>query len=305
MILRSSDGTLIFCESLLVPKARGDLLVVHGMGEYSGRYHELAEEMRSLRLNVHLFDLRGHGRSQGTRGHFSDFSEHHQDMDAWIEHLVGAGRLAAERPCFLLGHSLGGLIALTYGANYVPKALYPALAGMVLSAPALGIPKNPLRSLEAGIARHLPSFLTNIQVPSGIEAADLTHDKDEKKSYEEDPLVHGWITPSAFLAIERAIRSVAALLPKLDFPLFFLLGGKDRVVDNAATHKFIQKLSVAHRGRVEVKVFQRFLHEVFHESGKDRAFLELKKWILKQAVFSKKSSSRSSGKKATERETSP
>lgn len=297
MILRSSDGTLIFCESLLVPKARGDLLVVHGMGEYSGRYHALAEEAHSLRLNVHLFDLRGHGRSQGTRGHFTDMSEHHRDIDAWLEHLVGAGHLSANRPCFLLGHSLGGLIALTYSAHYVPKALYPAISGLILSAPALGIPKNPLRKIEAQVARHLPAFFQNIQVPSGIKARQLSHDKEEIRAYENDPLVHGWITPAAYLAMERAIRSVSSLMANLNFPIFFLLSGKDEVVDNAASRKFIQKLSVAHRGRVEVKVFQRFFHEAFHESGKERAFLELKKWILKQLLPSKKSSSKSSARK--------
>ena len=309
MILRSSDGTLIFCESLLAPKPRGDLLVVHGMGEYGGRYHELAAEAHSLNLNVHLFDLRGHGRSQGTRGHFTSMAEHHRDIDAWLEHLVGAGAVNANRPCFLLGHSLGGLIALTFCAQYVPKALYPSISGLFLSAPAFGVPTNPLRALETRVARHLPSFVRNVQVPNGIQAKDLTHDKKEIALYEEDPLVHGWVTPAAWLAMEKAMRSVNSLIPKLDMPLFFLLGGKDRVVDNSASQKFIQKVSVAHRGRVEVKVFHRFFHEAFHETGRERAFLELKKWILKQLVPakppSKKSSSRPSVKGATAKVISP
>ncbi|MGE3261007.1 MAG: lysophospholipase [Bacteriovoracia bacterium] len=306
MILRSADGTLLFCESLLVPKARGNLLVVHGLGEYSGRYHELAEEAHKLQLNVHLFDLRGHGRSQGTRGHFNELADHHRDIDAWIEHLVGAGDLAINKPCFLMGHSLGGLIALTYTAGYIAGPLKPALSGLVLSAPALGVPQNPLRLVETKMAKHVPGFLKTIQVPSGIKAKDISHDREEVRRYEQDPLVHGWITPAAYLAIEAGIAGVYGLLPKLDLPMLFLVNGKDKVVDPAAAQKFAQKLSVAHPGQVELKVFQRFFHEAFHESGKERAFLELKKWILKQLLpLSKRSSSRSSAKGATARATSP
>ncbi|MGZ3713185.1 MAG: alpha/beta hydrolase [Bdellovibrionota bacterium] len=305
MILRSADGTLIFCESLLVPRARGNLLVVHGLGEYSGRYHELAAQAQALNLNVHLFDLRGHGRSQGTRGHFSDLEEHHRDMDAWIEHLVGAGDLRIGKPCFLLGHSLGGLIALTYCAQYVAGPMRPEITGMILSSPALGILQNPLRMVETGVAKHLPRFLQNVQVPSGIKAKDLTHDRDEVRRYEEDPLVHGWCTPSAYLAIQAGMAKIYDLLPKLDLPVLFLVSGKDKVVDSAAAQKFAKKLSVAHHEQVELKVFQRFFHEAFHELGKERAFLELKKWILKQLLpLSKRNSSASSVRGATGKATS-
>jgi alpha-beta hydrolase superfamily lysophospholipase len=306
MILRSADGTLIFSESLLVPKARGNLLVVHGLGEYSGRYHELAAQAHALHLNVHLFDLRGHGRSQGTRGHFTSLSEHHQDLDAWIEHLVGTGELAINTPCFLLGHSLGGLIALTYCAQYIAGPLRPALAGMILSAPALGVPQNPLRLVETTVAKHMPKFLQTIQVPSGIKAKDISHDRDEVRRYEEDPLVHGWITPAAYLAIEAGIAGAYSLIPKLDLPILFLINGKDKIVDSAAAQKFAKKLSVAHHQQVELKLFQRFFHEAFHETGKERAFLELKRWILKQLLPpSKRNSSRSSANGATGKAISP
>jgi lysophospholipase len=300
MILRSADGTLLFSESLLASKARGNLLVVHGLGEYSARYHELAEQANSIGLNVHLFDLRGHGRSQGTRGHFSDIKEHHRDLDSWIEHLVETGKLTLERPCFLFGHSLGGLIALSYAAGYQAGPMKPALSGLILSAPGLGIPQNPLRLVETRVAKHVPAFLRSIQVPSGIRAQDLSHDAEEVRKFEEDPLVHRWITPAAYLAMEQAIASAHRFIPGLDLPVFFLLNGQDKVVNTSAAQKFAQKLAVAHRGQVEVKVFQRFYHEAFHEKGKERAFLEFKKWILKRLLPpSRKNLSESSASGAT------
>jgi len=311
MIVRSTDGTLIFGESFRTSKARGALLVVHGMGEHGGRYDELVEHALKLRFDVHVMDLRGHGRSAGTRGHFTDISQHHEDLDAWIAHLVTTGELSDAMPCVLLGHSLGGLIALTYAAKYVARPLAPQLSGLVLSAPLLGLKLSPLKLVEAQVARNIPTFLRSIQVPSGIKASDLSHDKDEVERYLQDPMVHSWITPAAYIAIERALGTLPKIFPQLGIPTFFMLSGKDKVVDTAAAQAFANKLSIAHPGRVEVKLFHSFFHEPFHELRRERAFLELKKWILACILMSsppdpaKKGSSKSSGRGATAKGTSP
>lgn len=308
MIFRSDDGTLIYCESHRVANARGALLVVHGLGEHCGRYMELVKTCQKLRLDVHLMDLRGHGRSQGTRGHFTEIEEHHRDMDAWIDHLIATGELTAELPAFLLGHSLGGLVAVTYSARYVKKPLYPELKGLILSSPALGLRPNLVQMVEGSIAKRIPTFLRSIQVPTGIEAEQLSHDKEEVKKYKEDPLVHSWITPAAYVAIERAISKLPKILPQLDRKTLFLLSGKDKVVHFPASEAFARKLAVAHPGHVEVKVFHGFYHEPFHETRRERAFLELRKWVLECLLpgkkrNSKKGSSKSSGKGVTERAT--
>lgn len=308
MIFRSDDGTLIYCESYRLEKPRGTMLIVHGMGEHSGRYEEVVKVCRKLGLDTHVMDLRGHGRSQGTRGHFTDMAELHRDIDCWLDHLVGKKEINAELPCFLLGHSLGGLITATYAAQYSSKPLYPEFSGLVFSAPAFGLKPSLTQALEANIAKRLPSFLKSLQVPTGISADDLSHDKEEVHKYLNDPLVHSWITPAAYLAIEKAIRTLPKLMPQLNKKTLFLLSGKDKVVNFPAAEAYARKLSVAHPGNVEVKVFHGFFHEPFHEARKERAFLELKKWVLqclspRKATSSKKSSSKSSGRGAIARAT--
>jgi alpha-beta hydrolase superfamily lysophospholipase len=298
MIVRSEDGTLIFCESFRVPRARGALLVVHGIGEHSGRYKEFVSHALALKLDVHLMDLRGHGRSQGVRGHFTSMEQLHQDLNAWISHLVDSKTLLHDRPCFLLGHSLGGLVALTFLAQYKKKPLFPELTGLCLSAPALALRANPMRSLEKELARHLPHFLQALHVPTGLNPEHLSHDKEEVELYRNDPLVHGWITPAAYLAMEKSMRGLYRVVPRIDTPLLFLLSGKDRVVDTEAAEAFAAKLAVAHPGQVEVRIFHTFFHEPFHEAKRERAFLEWKKWTLKCLTPRKPSSSRSSKKKA-------
>ncbi|MGZ3650244.1 MAG: alpha/beta hydrolase [Bdellovibrionota bacterium] len=309
MIVRSNDGTLLFGQSFrCAQRARGALLVVHGLGEHGGRYEDLVEQALQLRFDVHVMDLRGHGRSKGTRGHFTDLGEHHADLDAWIAHLVSSGELSDKIPCVLLGHSLGGLIALTYAARYVAQPPAPLLSGLILSNPCLGLRWNPMLMVEAQLARKVPGFLNSLQVPNGIDPQSLSHDASEIERYLDDPLVHKWITPAAFNAIERGIASLPKLYPQLGMPTLFMLSGKDKVVDTSAAQHFAEKLGVAHPGKVEVKLFHSFFHEPFHELKKERAFLELKKWILQCVIPpspAKAASSKYSGKGATAKGTSP
>ena len=297
MIFRSTDGTLLSSESYHAKKTRGSLLVIHGMGEHSGRYAELKNIALKLGLDVHLLDLRGHGRSQGIRGHFSSMDLLHQDLDSWLSHLVDGKKLPAHLPCFLLGHSLGGLVAITYAPKFPRKPLYPELSGLCLSSPALGL--TPLRVLQHQLAKKVPLALQNLQIPSGISPEHLTHDPEVVAAYQEDSLVHSWITPAAFLAMNEAIRSLRSVVPHLGMPMLFLISGRDKVVDPVATETFCRKLKVAHPGRVDVRVFHTFFHEPFHELKKERAFTEFKKWILKCLPKTPKSSAKSSAREAT------
>ncbi len=305
MIVRSEDGLLIYGESHPVENPRASLLIIHGIGEHSSRYLEVVKQAHRLRMDVHLMDLRGHGRSQGVRGHFESMDQIHQDIDTWISHLVDNGLLQGDLPLFLLGHSLGGLIAISYVPKYQKKPMYPALAGLCLSSPALGLRWNPLLLLEKQIAKRIPPFLKALQVPTGMDPDFLSHDKLEVKAYREDPLVHSWITPSAFLAMERTMKGLYKIVPQLELPILFLLSGRDKVVHTEAAEDFARKLAVAHPGKIEVRVFHTFYHEPFHEGKREKAFLELKKWMLKcLPKHSKKSSSKSLKKEATAKVTS-
>jgi alpha-beta hydrolase superfamily lysophospholipase len=216
---------------------------------------------------------------------------------------VEAGELKASLPCYLLGHSLGGLVALTFAARYVPGPTYPSLSGLILSSPLVGVKWNPARALEAQVARRTPKFLQTIHIPTGIKFEDLTHDAEEIARCRLDPLMHQWITPGGFKSMERGMASLPKLVAQLNLPMLFLVSGQDHVVNPQATLSFAKKCSVASPGKVEVRVFHNFYHEPFHELKKERAFLELKKWILRclprNTIPSSLSSSKSSAKKAT------
>ena len=115
------------------------LAVVHGYGEHGGRYRGLAEDMAARGYAVHVYDLRGHGRSAGRRGHLGRFGDYLDDTAVYLEAVRGE---QPGRPLFLLGHSLGGLIAAAYAEDRPTEGL----AGLILSSPflRLGMPVPPL-----------------------------------------------------------------------------------------------------------------------------------------------------------------
>lgn len=302
MIFESNDNCLLYCESHTVKKPKASMLVVHGVGEHCGRYSEFTEYLNRMHVDVHLLDLRGHGRSDGVRGHVDDFSYYYGDLEAWLGHLEKSGGLNTEMPCFLFGHSLGGLIATGFLAQYKRGPLSVDIKGLILSNPAFGIYMNPLRVLEKQIAKKLPVFLRGIQVPSGIDPALLSHDETVVEAYKNDPLVHTWVTPGLFASMLRAMKGLPKTLASIRVPVLFLLSGKDKIVNVEAAERYAQRLEAAHAGNVTVRHFHGFFHEIFNEVKRERAYLELKKWILTCLHPQKKASSRKGLSKSSARE---
>lgn len=290
MIIKSEDGKLIYCESHRVENPRASVVIVHGLGEHCGRYDELTAFFHKLKIDVHSFDLRGHGRTPGTRGHFESLEEIFADIDALFKHLTASFTWDAQLPLYLFGHSLGGLIALEYAERYSQPALHPKLKGLILSAPALAVKLNFFEELQGKLSQALPKFLNTLQVSTRMDPNDLTRDPEEQKLYREDPLVHPWLTPGAYGAIQEGLSNVPQALRSLKVPTLVLLGGKDTIVDTDRIVKKIEKMQRKERVPIEVKIFYSFRHEPFHELRRERAYLELKKWFLKQLPAGKKPS---------------
>ncbi len=305
MIFKGSDGILLYGESHLAKgESRGSLLVVHGIGEHLGRYMHVADWALKLGLDVHLLDQRGHGRSQGIRGHTDDFSLFSADLESFVEHLESTGALKKGKPCFLLGHSMGGLIALDFLTRQKIHGTHTEFDGLILSAPVLGLRLSVGASMQALLADALPGFLRTLQFPSGIQPEMLTHDEKIVREFKEDPLVHTWITPSLFMGLCKTIDSMPEKLKLIDLPVLFLIPGRDNVVSTEAAEAFANKLSAGRPKQVKIRRFHSFYHEVLNEKRRDLTFREMTQWIQnllpkKKKDATKKSSSGSSGKKAT------
>ena len=110
-------------------KPKAVICLIHGLGEHSSRYQHLAEYYIKKGYIVAAYDLRGHGRSQGQRGHYPSLDAAMDDIKVFTEKLE---KDYPDIPVFLYGHSLGGVLVL----NYVLRNKNH-LTGVIATSPGL------------------------------------------------------------------------------------------------------------------------------------------------------------------------
>jgi alpha-beta hydrolase superfamily lysophospholipase len=135
--LRTSDGLNLFLRRDIPRRPRGIAVILHSLGEHSGRYEAAAEKLKNGGYAVYRVDFRGHGRSDGPRGDVQDFRDYLIDIDTVVRY---ARKVFPALPLFLIGHSMGGLVAAAYAAEhpeaelYDPDLLHPSLLGSTVAA---------------------------------------------------------------------------------------------------------------------------------------------------------------------------
>lgn len=247
--------------------ARATIIVVHGLGEHSGRYGHVFDTLNAHGYSCLAIDLRGFGHSGGPRACLDRFGDYLDDVDAGF----GLAQSLGEAPArLLLGHSMGGLIAARYaqerGAN---------LAGVALSSPGLAILGTvPLWKHGLGVA--LSRLLPRFSLPTEIDPSDLSHDRKIVEALSQDPLAVGVISARLYtelrlnqaIAIERADR--------VQCPLLLQAADPDQVVDVAGARRFLERLE-----GVEVKshFYPGLYHEIFNETTREEVLGDLIDWL--------------------------
>lgn len=255
--LHTADGeTLAVLDWPAAPDpaaARGTLLIAHGLGEHAERYAPLAARLNAQGWSVRAYDLYGHGRSSGRRGHLARDTQH-------LEHLAEVAAATstggAAGPLVVLGHSMGGLIA----ASAVARGLLRPDA-LVLSSPALAVDMAAWQRAAVG---WLPRIAPGLTLGNGLQPKFLSHDPAVVAAYEADPLVHDRICArlGAFVASEGA--RVIAAAGRWPVPTLLLYAGDDRLVAPRGSDAFA---SAAGAGGAPVRAqrFDALYHEIFNE----------------------------------------
>lgn len=268
----SHDSLHLFTQSFLTENARASVIILHGLGEHSGRYSEFAGFLNSNGYNVHCFDLRGHGRSQGLRGHVRAFEQYHEDIEYFIEYLEDDGLLTG--PVILFGHSLGGLIGLDYLVNYLgDDADYFQAA--IFSAPALAI-DAPNLAFKYLLCRVAPAPVDTLHIANGVDPYKLSHNQKSVQSYIDDPLVHKWVTAAFFREFIEAQARLESAELRLPIPVLFLVPQQDDVINAEAVLEFAADLKAPGK---KVMKFAKMYHEVLHEKSRRTVFEKVNTWM--------------------------
>jgi alpha-beta hydrolase superfamily lysophospholipase len=259
--LSAADGTRLLLRSWPEPvERRASMLLIHGLGEHSGRYEHVGAYFASAGLAVSALDLRGFGGSGGRKAFVGSFAEYIEDLELPVESM-----LHHPQPTILYGHSLGGLVALAY-ALWGRRA--PDL--LVLSAPTLDAAVPAWKRLAA---RLLARLAPAVALPNDIRGDQLSADPAVGDAYFADPLVVTRTTARLGAEWLRAMAKARAALAHLAVPTLVIHGGEDTLVPPTVSEPLAAVPGVR---RV---VLPGLRHECHNEAGGAVALAEVGGWI--------------------------
>jgi len=267
---RAQDGTRLFvtCSHPEGRAERGTILLTHGMGEHSGRYHHVIRRLNEEGMRVVGWDLRGHGRSEGRRGDVPGYGVILGDMqEVWSLARAEAGRTG---PLFLYGHSLGGQITLNFAARHRPDA-----SGLIITSPWLRLAFAPPRwkLWIACLAAHTWPSLTQ---ETSVGLSRLSRDLDFLNAMPNLELVHHQISARMYWEVTagaaRALREGVAL----PYPLLLIHGSADPVTSVVATEQFYV---ASQSGDKALIIVPGALHETHNDLCRETVLREITGWL--------------------------
>jgi acylglycerol lipase len=265
-LLKTDDFLELYTQSWRAENSIGVIVIVHGYAEHSSRYQWAASQLVNQGFTVYTFDLRGHGKSSGAR-HMVRFEHYLKDLAAFLEHV---GSEESNKPLFLMGHSLGGVIAALFSIK-----IRPSLDGLILSSSFLGgerkIP-GLLLQLVTLVSRLVPTLPTVL-----LDAQTISRDPKVVKAYKEDPLIgHKRIAVQTLAEIFGAINEVQFRAPEIELPLLVLHGVADRLASVEGSKKIYSGVSSKDNS---IKLYDGMHHELLNEPEKSQVLSDIGTWL--------------------------
>ncbi len=265
---RTRDGLELFSREWAPEGApRANLILLHGYGEHSGRYEHVGKALNGIGLLVYTYDQRGFGRSPGKRGYIRRFDELLSDLDAYVEHLRPQ---LADRPLFLMGHSMGGMVLARY-----MQTRKPDVRGLVFSSPLLAVKKD-ISPILISLARVL-SALTPWLPVAKVDSADLSRDPEVARIVDADPLdYHGSMLARTGAELNAAIALARAGFKAITAPAYIIHGTDDRLVPCEGSRLLYEDCGSADK---TLKLYEGGYHELVNDIEKDKVIADLCAWL--------------------------
>jgi acylglycerol lipase len=241
---------------------RANVVISHGAGEHSGRYERVALHLAAEGYAVYALDHRGHGRSAGRRALVDRLDNAAADLDKLVDI---ARREQPDVPVFMLGHSLGGTIALRYALRHQDR-----LDGLILSGPVavIDLPPAPQRGPSRAVSG-VVSAIVPAMPALAVDPATVSRDPAEVEAYRTDPLVHhGKLPVRTVTEIASATEALPEQVPRLALPLLLVHGSEDQLSPPDGSRMVYERASSEDK---TLKIYDGLFHEVLNELAEDRA----------------------------------
>lgn len=266
-MLKTKDGLDLFIQNWTVPESKAILVLTHGYNDHSGRFAHVGQALNVAGYSLYAYDLRGHGQSQGQRGHTPGFNYFLDDLELVIAH---ARQDAPGHKLFLYGHSMGGNIALNFAIRRPV-----GLSGVIATGPWLKLAFQP-PAVQLAIARLIGLAAPSFSQSSKLNLPDLSRDEKVQEAYRTDPLLHGVISVKLLTEITRNGQAALDHAADMKLPVLLLHGGSDPITSAAATEEFYRSAGSADK---TFKRYPNFRHEIHNEFGREEVFTDIIAWL--------------------------
>lgn len=266
------DGIKLYLQAWLPEDPKAAVLIVHGLGEHSGRYEHFAKKLVAHQISVFTFDGRGHGKSSSPSptAYFNNYEDYLKDIDALFGKVKG---YAGNVPAFIFGHSMGGGLVTSYVVNYQPDA-----KGIILSAAAL-MPAENVSKILIAASSWISKFSPKLKVLK-LDSKMVSRDLEEVRKYDEDQLVYHQAIPArTAYEILRMMGEVEEKMPTITLPILILHGTDDKLVNPKGSELLFSKISSQDKMLTK---YPGLYHELLNEFEKEQVMDEILIWIEKR-----------------------
>ncbi|MEO1124227.1 MAG: lysophospholipase [Cyanobacteria bacterium J06639_16] len=250
----------------------GVLVLVHGLGEHLGRYDSVATALNQAGITVAGFDLPGHGRSAGQRGHINHWQDYRQSLQQFV--TVMATQFPSA-PLFLMGHSLGAMIAL----DFAMQDWFP-LQGLIISGTPL-VPTSVQSPIKVLVVRLLSPIFPRLSLKTGVQPAALSRDRMLLERDRQDALIHNVATLRWGAEMLDAIARIKANPNKISHPVLMMHGDCDTISAIAGAQTFFDAIPAADK---TFNIYPGSHHEPHNDLDADQVMSDLTDWIKGQTI---------------------
>ncbi len=242
------------------------ICLVHGFGEHADRYNHLAAYFNSKGYAVVGYDRRGHGRSEGQKGHTPSYAAYLDEISLLIEHSKS---LYPSLPYMIYGHSQGGNLVLNFAIDRKPDA-----KGIVVTGPWIKLAFEPPKFLVM-LGKFMKSIYPKFNNKNQLDPNSVSRDKEVVQKYIDDPLVHDHISANTGIEMMQSAEKLDNFKGTMPLPTLVMHGSEDQLTSMPASKAFKERVS----GDVKLKIWDGFYHEIHNEPEQLEVFDYTLEWM--------------------------